>query len=119
MDLEETEAIKRLTEDKKLSDLENKLKILQLQEQINELKKNDRVTLQVAGDTSEYKKELCLSYLENNGKCTEGMGCMHAHGTVELREENESIMDYLDRYLQSNTKIEHLKLTSKAFAARL
>ena len=99
--------------------MEHRLKILQLEAKISEIQKEDRATLKITSDFTDFKKELCLNYLENNGKCIDGLECKKAHGTVELREETESLTDYLDRYLKKNPKISSLKIPSQAFSARL
>lgn len=76
------------------------------------MQKEDRATLKITSDFTDFKKELCLNYLENNGRCVDGLECKYAHGTVELREETEPLMDYLDRYAKKNPKILTLKIPS-------
>ena len=105
-------------QDRELSELENKLKILQLESKITEAKREEQAQLKILHDITDYKTGLCLNYLENNGKCEDGLECKFAHGTVELRDEAEPLVDYLTRYLVKNPKIASLKIHSKAFSAR-
>ena len=77
-----------------------------------------KTTLRITSDMARFKMDLCLSYLENNGKCKEGLECKHAHGAIELRREDEAIEEYLDSYLKRNPTITSLKIYSKAFSVR-
>ena len=91
---------------------------MQLESKIAEGKREEKSQLKILHDVTDYKKDLCLSFLENNGKCEDGLECKFAHGTVELRDEAEHIMDYLDRFIEKNPKITSMKIYSKAFSAR-
>lgn len=45
-----------------------------------------------------YKKDICQEYLTENGKCSSQIHCKFANGAVELRDDKESLDDYLKRY---------------------
>ena len=99
------------------------MKVLQQKSRVTEelagkIEEEQRAQLKILHDVSDYKTGLCLNYLENNGKCEDGLECKFAHGTVELRDETEPLVDYLTRYLVKNPKIASLKIHSNAFSAR-
>ena len=50
-------------------------------------------------DLGRYKKDLCDSYLNMNGRCKNDYRCRFAHGVIELRGENEYIENYLSEHL--------------------